>query len=265
MAFTPKDRYGINDLLNIIQVLRAPGGCPWDAEQTHQSIRKNLIEETYEVAEAIDLADDKLLCEELGDLMLQVVLHTQMATEAGNFTFDDVCDGICQKLIYRHPHVFGDMSGELSTGQVLRNWESLKNTEKGRATVGQRLDSVPASLPALMRSEKVQKRAAGYGFCYAGAGDALEDLAGEVEELRQALEDGVGVEGEVGDVLFSAVNVARMVGCDAEEALTQSTDKFVSRVKAVDDMAAAKDKTLEQLDAQELNVLWKRAKSLENR
>ncbi|NLW79142.1 MAG: nucleoside triphosphate pyrophosphohydrolase [Ruminococcaceae bacterium] len=260
MEFERKDRYNVADLVEIVRILRAPGGCPWDAEQTHQSIRNNLIEETYEVADAIDREDAALLCEELGDLLLQVVMHTRMETELGGFDFDDVCDGICQKLIYRHPHVFGQVAVG-SSDEVLQNWEALKNTEKGRETAAQRLDSVPPSLPALMRAGKVQKRAAAFGFAYETVQDALADLRSELEELEQAVEDGQGMQEELGDLLFSAVNVARFVGADAEEALTASTDKFARRVKAVEAMAG--DENLAGLDARQLDVLWKQAKAEE--
>lgn len=262
MDFERKDRYNMADLLEIVRMLRAPGGCPWDAEQTHESIRNNLIEETYEVADAIDRKDRELLREELGDLLLQVVMHTQMETELGGFDFDDVCDVICQKLIYRHPHVFGQAAMG-SSDEVLQNWEALKNAEKGRETVAQRLDSVPPSLPALMRAGKVQKRAAAFGFAYASVQDALSDLRSELEELERAVQCGQGVREEMGDVLFSAVNVSRFVRIDAEEALTASTDKFSRRVKAVERMADGED--LAGMDALRLDVLWKRAKAEEKR
>lgn len=259
MDFVRKGKYNINDLIEIVRILREPDGCPWDREQTHQSIRKNLIEETYEVADAIDLNDSDLLCEELGDLLLQIALHTRMEQEAGRFNFDDVCDGICKKLIHRHPHVFGNL-GDLETRQVLENWEKLKNQEKGRNSLADRLDSVPNSLPGLMRSGKVQKRAADYGFSYENTIHALIDLESEVKELRSALEAGNSgeIEHELGDVLFSAVNVSRMAGHDAEEALSKTTDRFVNRVKCADGLAQGKDLTA--LSAQQLDSLWKEAK-----
>lgn len=263
MDFTYKPKYDVHDLVRIVELLRAPGGCPWDREQTHASIRKNLIEETYEVADAIDQADAHLLCEELGDLLLQIMLHSQMEAEEGHFTFDDVCDGICQKLIYRHPHVFKAGEEAIDTQQVLRNWESLKNTEKGRDTAASRLDSVPASLPALMRTEKVQKRAAAFGFAYTGAEAAMQDLYGEVDELQTAIRQGEGEVEEVGDVLFSAVNVARFVGADAEESLTESCNKFANRVKRCEQMAIAAGKTLKSATPEELDALWKAAKAEE--
>lgn len=262
MDFVRKDRYDIKDLLQIITTLRSPGGCPWDREQTHASIRANLLEETYEVAEAIDKQDADLLCEELGDLLLQILLHTEMEREQGTFTFDDVCNGLCQKLVYRHPHVFGTVEVD-STAQVLKNWESLKNTEKGRTTAADRLDSVPTSFPVLMRSEKVQKRAAEFGFGYPDTAAAMADLHSEVAELAEALKTGNGAADEVGDVMFAATNVARFVGIDAEEALTRSCDRFTNRVKAVEGMAQQHKKELKQLNAEELDQYWQAAKQQE--
>lgn len=262
MEFERKEHYGMDDLLRIVTILRSPEGCPWDREQTHESIRTNLIEETYEVADAIDQKDTHLLCEELGDLLLQILLHTEMEREAGRFTFDDVCDGLCQKLVYRHPHVFGDVQVD-GTGQVLKNWESLKNAEKGRLTAADRLNSVPAALPALMRSEKVQKRAAEFGFSYANVGEALQDLASEVAELQQAVAEGENEAGEVGDVLFAATNVARFVGADAEEALGRSCEKFCGRVLYAEKMAQQAGEDLKSVSAERRDEMWRAAKEAE--
>ena len=260
MDFVPKDYYTIQDLLEIIVLLRAPGGCPWDREQTHKSIRANLIEETYEVAEAIDLADTALLREELGDLLLQIVLHTRMEEELGHFTFDDVCDELCKKLVYRHPHVFGELTAQ-NASQALQNWEALKNTEKGRLTAADRLTSVPGSLPALMQCTKVQKRADAFGFAYPGVSRAIQDLEDEIAELKAALASGENVPGEVGDVLFSAANVARLAGAEAEQELAFATKRFVSRVVCAEEMAAEKGKALQEVSEAELDELWRLAKS----
>lgn len=262
MNFKRKDNYSFSDLVAIVDILRKPDGCPWDAEQTHQSIRKSLIEETYEVAEAIDLENAELLQEELGDLLLQVVMHAQMESEQGVFTMNDVCDGVCKKLIYRHPHVFGNVSG-LDTVQVLENWEKLKNAEKGRQTAADRLDSVPACLPALMRGAKVQKRAADLGFAYAGIEGAIADLDSEVAELKQAVKDGSGAADELGDVIFSAVNVSAFIKADAEEAMTAAINRFAGRIKTAEDLAEKEGKTLEQLTPEERDVFWKKAKAKE--
>ena len=262
MGFEPKERYTIGDLADIVRILREPGGCPWDREQTHASIRTNLIEETYEVADAIDQDDAALLREELGDLLLQVLLHTQMEAEAGRFNFDDVCDGICRKLIYRHPHVFAK-ERDLSSGQVLANWEKLKNLEKGRESAADRLDSVPKSLPALMRSAKVQKRALEYGFRYKDARGALEDLKREVAELQEAMESGCGIADEVGDVLFSAVNVSRELQVEPEEALPGSCERFARRVKSVEAKAQKAGQNPKCLNEAQLDAYWKEAKEEE--
>lgn len=259
VEFEQKDRYTAADLIRIVALLRAPGGCPWDREQTHHSIRMNFIEETYEAVEAIDLEDPHLLCEELGDVLLQVALHCQMEAEQGAFDFDEVCDGICKKLIYRHPHVFGDTVAA-TTGEVLQNWSVLKNREKGRDTARADLESVPSCLPALMRAAKVQKRAAGYGFAYPDIDAALADLESEVAELRAALAGGENLPGEAGDVLFSAVNVARMAKVDAEEALGRATARFTARVAECEALAAAGGLSLKEADPDALNRLWRAAK-----
>lgn len=260
MDFKQKSHYDIQDLVQIVEILRAPGGCPWDQEQTHVSIRPNLIEETYEVAEAIDDADMSLLCEELGDLLLQIMLHAQMEQEAGTFTFDDVCDGICKKLIYRHPHVFGDVTVN-NAAEVLQNWEALKNVEKSRETAADRLDSVPKSLPALMSGQKLQKRADAFGFGYADVSIALADLKAEIAELEEALaEKPEHVAHEAGDVLFSAANVARLAGEDAEGALASCNKRFTARVKKVEEIATEQGLALRQLTAAQRDALWKEAK-----
>lgn len=261
VEFAFKERYDIADLIEIVRLLRAPGGCPWDREQDHRSIRKNLIEETYEVAEAIDMQSAPMLREELGDLLLQVVLHAQMEAEKGAFSFSDVCDEICQKLIVRHPHVFGDVQAD-STGEVLKNWEAIKQQTKGQTTAGQTLESVPRTLPALMRADKVQHRAAKAGFAYPDVQGAFADLASEVEELSAELrmkEERAAGE-ELGDVLFAAVNVARHLGKDAEELLNASTEKFIKRFSEAERLAAGQGLSLPECTAQQLDVCWRQAK-----
>ncbi len=264
LDFSFKDCYDICDLIRIMELLRAPGGCPWDAEQTHESIKKNLIEETYEVIEAINKKDNELLCEELGDLLMQVVFHAQMEQEEGNFDFDAVADGVCKKLIIRHPHVFGkvDVSG---VDDVLANWDAIKKETKGQKTTTESMLSVPRELPALMRATKLQKKAADVGFDWNDVSGALDKLEEEIAELRQAISNGDNdnIREELGDILFSAVNVSRFVKTDAEEALTQASDKFLARFTKVEQLASErsiemKDSTLEQLDA-----LWDEAKASE--
>ena len=261
--FQYKDSYGVKDLEEIVRILRAPGGCPWDAEQTHQSIRRNFLEEAYEAVEAIDEGSPEHLEEELGDVLLQVVMHARMEQEAGRFDLDGVADGICKKLIYRHPHIFGD-AGVQTPDEALQNWEALKRWEKHREGAGDDLDSVPAALPALMRSRKVAKRAADHGFTYPDAQAAIADLEQELTELKQAVAQGSAdaQQEELGDVLFSAANVSRFLDCDAEEALDAATVKFVRRFREMERLAAQQGCAVDDLSAAELDKLWKRAKEV---
>lgn len=260
MDFTLKAEYTIEDLLKIIELLRDPQkGCPWDKVQTHESIRMNFIEETYEVADAIDRKDMDGLCEELGDVLLQVALHAQMERETGTFDFDRVCDGICKKLIYRHPHIFGEVQADTEE-QVLNNWDKLKKKEKNISTASENLRAVPAVFPALLRSKKVQKRADEYGFAYHSVQDALADLESEVAELKEAAASGLKAREELGDVLFSAVNVGRLLKIDSEEALAASCEKFIARVEGCEAAAEGQNKKLEELSAEELDKAWKQVK-----
>ncbi len=236
--FVFKNNYNIDDFLHIMKLLRSPGGCPWDIEQTHKSIRKNLIEETYEVIEAIDKDDKALMCEELGDLLMQIIFHTQMEEENGTFTFDDVCDGICKKLIVRHPHVFGDVTVS-DSGEVLKNWDEIKQKTKGQKSAGDSMLSVPRELPALMRAQKLQQKAAKVGFDWDEISGALQKVNEETEELRAAVESGDESNQleELGDLLFSVVNVSRFLKFDSEEALTFASDKFLNRFLKLEQLA----------------------------
>lgn len=257
--FQYKDSYDVNDLVEIVRILRSPGGCPWDAEQTHESIRRDFLEETYEVAEAIDEGSTEHLKEELGDVLLQVALHTRIEEEQGNFNLDDVADGVCKKLIYRHPHVFGDVSVS-GTGEVLTNWDALKRKEKHQATHTDALNSVARSLPALWRAEKVQKKAKKAGFDWPDISGALDKLSEELNELKQAVAEGTNVEEELGDLLFSAVNVSRFLKVDPEVALGKATDKFIDRFRKVEAQAAAQNRSMEGMSLEELDKLWEHAK-----
>lgn len=260
-SFLFKSSYEFYDLVDIIHRLRAPGGCPWDAEQTHQSIKKNLIEETYEVIEAINKLNSSMLCEELGDLLMQVVFHTQMETEAGSFNIDNVADGVCKKLIERHPHVFGQTNVN-SVQEVLMNWDAIKRKSKGHMKTSQAMMSVPIELPALMRSEKIQKKAADCGFDWPDITGAVQKLEEEVDELKSAIleDDAVHIAEELGDLLFSAVNVSRFAGLDAEEILTAATDKFIKRFAIVEDTAAIEKVDIKTATIEKLNLLWDIAK-----
>lgn len=217
--YTFKDKYNIYDLLDIMRILRSPGGCPWDAEQNHESIKKNIIEETYEVVEAINKCDNELLLEELGDVLLQVVFHAQMENEKGTFDFDDVADGICKKLIVRHPHVFGDIDVS-NTDEVLSNWDAIKRSTKNQKSTTEAMQSVPRELPALMRSEKLQSKAAKSGA------DLNADAVDYVRSKADAITDNV-TEETIGELMFAAVALARKNKIDPEEALTKVTDKFL--------------------------------------
>lgn len=259
-----QEHFTMDDLIAIVALLRDPEkGCPWDKVQTHRSIRKNFIEETYEAVDAIDLDDSALLCEELGDVLLQVALHTEMGREEGRFSFQDVCDGICKKLIFRHSHIFGDASAA-TPDDALKNWEERKRLEKHREKAGTDLESVPASLPALMRSRKVAKRAAAHGFGYPDVQAALADLEQEIAELRTAVEtqDAAAQMEELGDVLFSAANVSRYIDCDAEEALTQTTGKFIARFQQMERLAEETGRSPDDLSIEELSTLWAQAKKV---
>ena len=257
--FVRKESYGLKDLEEIVSLLRAPGGCPWDGEQTHESLRRGLLEESYEVVEAIDEASPEHLKEELGDVLLQVVFHADIEKDAGRFTLDDVADGICKKLIFRHPHVFGD-TAVTGSDEVLVNWEELKREEKGQQTYTDTLTAVARSLPALWRAEKVQKKAKKAGFDWPDASGAVDKLSEELEELKEAMAQGTNIEEELGDLLFAAVNVSRFVKADPEKALTAATDKFISRFRKVEAFAAQEGRDMAQMGLSELDQLWERAK-----
>ena len=263
--FEIKNRYDIGDLLEIIKVLRAPGGCPWDAEQTHTSIKKNFIEETYEVVEAINKNNSDMLREELGDVLLQIVMHTEMEREQGGFCFEDVVDEVVKKLVARHPHVFGDVVAENSS-QALESWNEAKSRLKGEKNKTQSMQSVPRELPALMRAQKVQHKASKAGFDWQSADGAFDKLYEEINELKIAMNQGDSslVEDEFGDVLFSCVNIARFINVDSEEALTKSTDKFISRFSLVEQMAKEKGIDMKSSSLQVLDELWDNAKKIKN-
>ena len=252
--FQVAEPYRMDDLLNIMELLRSPGGCPWVRAQTHQSIRANMLEEAYEAAEAIDRMDMDNLREELGDVLLQVVFHSAMAREAGRFTFDDVVDGICKKLVFRHPHVFGTAEAGVPEGE---QWDVRKRVEKGQETAADTLDSVARALPALIRASKLQSKAAKAGFDWRDVSPALDKLAEELEELRTAVREESNVEEELGDLLFAAVKVGRFAGVDGEQALHGACEKFIRRFRRVEELAGG---ALNTMDVPELEELWRRAK-----
>ncbi len=261
--FNFKDKYNIDDLISIVTLLRAPGGCPWDREQTHFSIKKNFIEETYEVIEAINKQSAEGLREELGDVLLQIALHCEMEREQGNFDFNDVCDELCQKLIIRHPHVFGNVKAD-NTEEALNSWDAVKQQTKGLKSQTESLMNVPSELPALMRAQKVQKRAAKAGFDWDDASGAFDKVSEEINELLNAvaLNNQADIEDEFGDLLFSCVNVSRFLNVDSEEALTNATDKFIKRFQFVEQLAAENDIVMKDASLEELDLLWDKAKEI---
>ena len=265
--FQYKPHYDWADFLEIMRLLRGPGGCPWDAEQTHQSIRRNFLEETYETLDALDRDDPEAMCEELGDVLMQVVFHATIEAERGRFTMDDVVDGVAQKMVYRHPHVFGGTMQADNSEQVLVNWEVLKRQEKGQRSTADAIESVPHTLPALWRAEKTASKTAKAGFDWDNAMSALHKLEEEVRELRQAMEAGKaadaphGVREELGDALFMAAKLGQMTGVDPEDALHRACDKFDSRFRFVENGA---DKPLADCTKEELLALWRAAKEQES-
>ncbi|HEX9995659.1 MAG TPA: nucleoside triphosphate pyrophosphohydrolase [Abditibacterium sp.] len=254
-------------LVEIMARLRAPGGCPWDQVQTHESLRPYLIEESAEVLQAIEKRDSANLCEELGDLLLQSVFHAQIAQDAGDFTLDDVLNGISDKLVRRHPHVFGDVKAE-DAAQVVTNWEAIKKAEK--AERGEKTDSVlgeiPAELPALSQALKISKKAAKVGFEWPDEGGVLEKLREETREIEDALqnESTERVAEEIGDLLFTAVNLARWRGINPEIALRDVNRKFIARFEKMEEAAQRDGRKLETLSGQEWEELWNEAKQAQN-
>lgn len=261
MDFQYKETYDISDLIRIMRILRAPDGCPWDRVQTHESIRQNFIEETYEAVEAIDKGDSPLLKEELGDVLMQVIFHSLMEEEAGRFDFNDVCNDVCQKLIIRHPHVFGNIEAD-TPEEVLKNWDAIKMQTKSQKSTADSVDDVARSLPALMRAQKVQKRSAKSGMDFRSAEEAAQKVPEEQHELFTAIESGdkAKIEEELGDLLFSVVNIARFAGVDAEQALYRSTDIFAKRFRAVEMLAKERGIDMKNAPDSLIDSLWEEIK-----
>lgn len=259
--FEIKDRYNVDDYRALIRFLRGPEGCPWDRVQTHESIRRNLLEESYEAAHAIDSGDTENLREELGDLLMQVLLHAQMEEERGRFDLDDVADTACKKLVFRHPHVFTQTSA-VDPESALQAWEERKRSEKGQNTVTESMVSVPENLPALWRAEKVQKKAAAEGFDWPDPSYMLMKLREETDELAQgvAAEDPENIAEEIGDVLFSAVNTARAFGIDPEKALHAACEKFIRRFAFMEQKSEEKGKNIRNMSIFELESLYQEAR-----
>lgn len=259
-----ESRFPLDPLVDIMARLRGAGGCPWDREQNHQSLKPYLIEEAYEVLEALDEEDMYKICEELGDLLLQIVFHAQIARENRQFDINDVIDGISEKLIRRHPHVFGSVNARDSR-EVLINWERIKEEERAGEPPRSILEHVPAALPALMRAYKLQKAAARVGFDWPGYQGAYDKTKEELKELNSAIMAGdrLEIEEEVGDLIFSAVNLARLLGIEPEGALSKTSAKFIRRFKYVENMARSKGKELSHFTLNEMDKWWEEAKKIE--
>jgi MazG family protein len=249
-----------NKLCEIVAKLRAPGGCPWDREQTHESLLPQLMEEAYEVAGAVRAKDDANFREELGDLLLLIVMHAEIAQETGRFKIDNVIGDVTEKLIRRHPHVFGT-SDARDSGAVLKQWESIKRAEK---TGKHYLDNLPAALPALMRAQKTQSKVARVNFDWSESGEVIAKVEEELSETKQAIasQDGEAMENEIGDLLFAVVNLARKCKLDAESALQAATGKFVARFNRLEDALRAQGKRLGDVDLAELDAIWKQIKEM---
>ncbi len=261
-----KEKYDCNDLLEIMKILRAPGGCPWDAEQTHQSIRRDLLEETYELIEGIDKNDAEMMREELGDVLLQVVFHSDIAKSNGEFEFSDVCNDICQKLIVRHPHVFDDVV-VTDTENVLKNWDAIKRETKQQKSDTETLRSVTQALPSLMRADKLGKKARKLGFDFDDAEEALTKVYEEIDEVGDALKTGKKEEivEEFGDLLLAVVNAARLAGVDSERALYDANEKFLSRFENVEKLCLASGKSVTEASREEKEEFWLKAKEIEQK
>lgn len=260
---TKLERYGFDELNRVIHILRSPGGCPWDRKQTHETLRTNLVEEAYEAVDAIDREDMDALYDELGDVLLQIVLHAEIAREHGDFTIGDVTTAITHKMIFRHQHVFGSAKAD-TADEVLDLWQKVKKAERHQQTQAEVLRSVTRSLPALMRAEKVQKRAADVGFDWENARAAFYKIGEEAEELSRAVEDGGGVEEEAGDLLFAVVNVLRLLKLDPEIALNRATDKFTARFAEMERLILADGKSLAEMTLADMDAYWDRVKLSEN-
>lgn len=261
MNFERKSKYDFYDLVEIMKILRSPDGCPWDRVQTHESIRADFIEETYEAIEAIDTKDTALLREELGDVMLQVVFHSTIEQENGGFDINDVCDEVCKKLIIRHPHVFAGTIAD-TPDEVLKNWDIIKMQTKSQKSQSEVLGSVSKALPALMYSQKIQKKAAKVGFDFEKTEDALSKVSEELAELKTAIDnnDAENMSEELGDLLFSVVNVARFIKVDSEKALYDATLKFTDRFGKVEALCVERGIDMTTAPMSVLDSLWDEVK-----
>lgn len=257
LDFEIKDKYDIDDLLEVTRILRSENGCPWDREQDHKSVRMNVLEEAYEVMEAIDADDAAMLKEELGDLLFQAVFHCEIEKECGRFEFNDICDDVTKKMIYRHPHVFGDVNVN-NSDDVLKNWDKLKKKSKHQDTVADTLDSVPMVLPALMRGEKVFKRASNAGVALSGTSEAVDLVKEKLASLELAINDKneALTEDNFGELLLSCCILSRFIKKDCEKALTFAVNKFIMRFRELESNTRSQGKTLDNLSDEQIKALF---------
>lgn len=255
LNFIGKERYGFDDVVALVRFLRSENGCEWDRAQTHESIRRNFIEETYEACEAMD--DPDHLKEELGDVLLQVVFHAGLEQDAGHFSVEDVCDGICKKLIARHPHLFA--------GGERQDWETMKRVQRGNQTVGEAMAAVSKALPATWRADKIQSKSEKAGFRWNDTAQSVAKLEEELQELKDALQHRGDPAEELGDLLFAAVSVARQLRLDPEDALNASCSKFTGRFSLMEETAAREGKALSEMSPEELLVYWEQAKAAQKK
>ena len=256
-----KEKYGLNDFIRIIDVLRGPGGCPWDIKQTHESLKRNAVEEAYEVCDAIDEGSMDHLREELGDLLMQVIFHASIAKENGGFDLDDISDEAVKKLIHRHPHVFGTVKAD-TPEEVLANWDAIKRADRGQQSVASAMDGISRGLPGLMRSEKIQNKAAKLGFDWPEVSGAMDKLREETGELQEGIDAGdiENIKEEIGDVLFSAVNVARFYKLDSEECMHAACAKFLRRFRYLEEGAAKRGLRLEDMTLGQMEEIYQQAR-----
>ncbi len=265
--YIPKDlnnKKDFYDFVDLVDTLRGKDGCPWDREQTHESIGKNIIEESFEVLDAIEKQDDNSLIEELGDVLLQIVFHSSIGKEDGYFDINDIIQGIYNKMVYRHPHVFKDDKAKTSE-DVLDNWDNLKQKEKGISTLTEEMNTIANALPALIIASKVQNKARKVGFDFDNVSDIMKKIEEELNEVRDVYksQNKVRIEDEIGDLLFSCVNLARFLETDSEVALRKTIEKFIKRFSYIEKKTLNENKSLKDLDLEQMNILWNEAKEVE--
>ena len=256
-----KEKYGLEDFIRLIDVLRGPGGCPWDIKQTHESLKHNVVEEAWEVVDAINEGSEAHLREELGDLLMQVIFHASISKERGGFNLDDISDEAVKKLVHRHPHVFGSVKAD-TPDEVLTNWDAIKRADRGQQSAASAMDGIPRGLPGLMRSEKIQSKAAKYGFDWPDVSGAMDKLREETAERQEGIDAGdiENIKEEIGDALFSVVNVARFYKLDTEECMHAACEKFIRRFRYLEEGAAREGLRLEDMTLGQMERIYQEAR-----